>query len=146
MSAFALDLNAYCKKAGENLDKVARSAIIDIGAIIVERTPVGDASLWKSPPPKGYVGGRAKANWQHGMNVPPSGELPDIDPTGDTSNKNIEAHVMQAAAAGIHYLTNNLPYAQSLEDGHSTQSPSGMVGLAISEWRDIVKSNAEKVK
>ena len=27
------------------------------------------------------------------------------------------------------YFTNNLPYAQALENGHSNQAPGGMVGL-----------------
>jgi hypothetical protein len=26
------------------------------------------------------------------------------------------------------YFTNNLPYAQALENGHSNQAPGGMVG------------------
>jgi len=35
------------------------------------------------------------------------------------------------------YLTNNLPYAQRLEEGYSQQAPAGMVALTIQEFQAI---------
>ena len=46
------------------------------------------------------------------------------------------------AAGTVHVWINNLPYAQRLEDGWSKQAPSGMVGLAVREFRSIVESAA----
>jgi hypothetical protein len=35
------------------------------------------------------------------------------------------------------YFTNNLPYAQALENGHSNQAPGGMVGLTALMLRAV---------
>jgi hypothetical protein len=39
------------------------------------------------------------------------------------------------------YFTNNLPYAQALENGHSNQAPGGMVGLTALMLRNISGGN-----
>lgn len=155
MASFAVDLNKWIAKANENTEKLVREVVIGVGERIVERTPVGDPEQWGSliradgsrrPPPPGYVGGRARANWQYGFGAAPDDDLPDIDATGQASLNRIEAGVGSAQAAGIHYIANNLPYAQALEDGHSTQAPNGMVGLAAVEFQSIVDEEAAKLK
>jgi len=139
-----------------NTDKAVRKVLIDLGASLVSKSPVGDRKLWLSlgaayaiggkhkqikgsKGPAGYVGGRFKGNWQHGFGSKPSGELPDIDPSGSASMARIEGGIASSPAAGIHYLANNLPYAQRLEDGWSTQAPAGMIGLTMLEFPGIVK-------
>jgi len=141
--SFSLDLKRFADKADVNMATAVRKTVMEIGARLVEKTPVGDATLWKSPPPKGYVGGRAKANWQYGFNSAPPGDLPDIDPSGAVSIQSISG-VFEQPVAGIHYLTNNLPYAQRLEDGWSTQAPYGMVGLTLIEAPQIVEEAARE--
>ena len=151
MANFALDLNKWIAKASENTEKLVREVVIGLSERIVERTPVGNPDLWQStlrgvPPPAGYVGGRARANWQYGFGSPPMGDLPDIDATGQASLNRIGAGVRGSPAAGVHYLANNLPYAQALEEGHSTQAPYGMVGLAAVDFQGIVNEEAAKLK
>lgn len=147
-SKFSLDLSAFVAKAKGNMDTVVRKVVIDVGSSLVEKSPVGDAVAWKSKPPKGYVGGRFRGNWQYG-NLSEAGvpmaELPDIDPTGQVSIDRIEAGVPMAAAGKLHIIKNNLPYAQRLEDGWSKQAPSGMVGLTVAEYQTIVGAAAESV-
>jgi hypothetical protein len=125
-----------------------RKVIIDVGASLVAKSPVGDGSLWKHPPPKGYVGGRFRANWQHGFNVMPSGTKSDIDPSGQVSIEAIQSRLgsVEKGAFGVHYIVNNLPYARVLEHGHSTQAPSGMVGLTVTEFESIVGKAVSDVK
>lgn len=140
---FALDLQKLTDKAKGRMGMVVRKIVLDVGARLVMRSPVGDGTLWRSPPPPGYVGGRFRANWQYGFGTMPTGELPDIDKTGAASNDRIRSGVAAAPAAGIHYLANNLPYAQRLEDGWSKQAPAGMVALTVAEFGGIVEGAAK---
>jgi hypothetical protein len=130
-------------------DMVVRKVLTDIGASLVMKSPVGDRDKWQEniyraskglpPTPAGYVGGRFKGNWSHGFGKAPVGEFLDIDPSGSSSMARITGGVAASPVAGIHYLANNLPYAQRLEDGYSTQAPNGMMELTLIEFPGIVK-------
>jgi hypothetical protein len=141
-SNYAVQLAKFAQKAADITDRVVRGVVMEIGTRIVDRSPVGDGTLWKSPPPKGYIGGRFRANWQYGNYSGagiPMADLPNIDKSGAASIARIAAGLPQKAAGMKHVLINNLPYAQALEDGHSTQAPSGMVGLVALEFPQIVR-------
>ena len=142
MSTFSADVSAFVAKAKGRTDLVVKKIVFDIGTKVVMRSPVGDGSLWKYPPPPGYVGGRFRANWQYGFGSIPSGDLPDIDASGGASTVRINSGLATSPTAGIHYLVNNLPYAKRLEDGWSSQAPSGMVGLTVLEFQSIAKQAA----
>jgi hypothetical protein len=94
--------------------------------------------------PAGYVGGRFRANWQYSTDQPAEGELYEKSPP--TSNFPGAAQVIDTIRSGIgvnpagkvHYIVNNLPYADRLENGWSKQAPSGMVGLTVAEFQGIV--------
>lgn len=146
-SKFSLDLNAFCNKAKKNIDLVVKKVVMDVGSEIVSRSPVGDASYWKNPPPKGYVGGHFRANWQYGFNVTPSGEIAGVDPGGDATLSAIAGRLGQSATAGMHYIMNNAPYAQRIEDGWSkNQAPQGVVMLTVIRWNNIVEDAVNGVK
>lgn len=136
MTSFVSDVSNFAKKATGKVDSVVRKVVLDIGTRIVERSPVGDADYWKSPPPPGYVGGRFRANWQYRFGTIPSGEVDKVDPSGKTSIVDIQK-VFTSPSAGIHYIANNLPYAKRLEQGWSRQAPSGMVALTMVEFQGI---------
>lgn len=143
---FSLDLSKFVKKAKGNIDLVVRKVVLDIGTRIVMRSPVGDGSHWKEPPPKGYIGGRFRANWQYGENIIPRGTVPDIDPSGKASLRRIAA-IADDAGGKVHFIVNNLPYAQRLEYGWSKrQAPAGMVGITLVEYQSIVAAAARSVR
>lgn len=155
---FSLDLSAFVAKAKANGHAVVRRVVLDVGTSLVDKSPVGDRELWAAnidraerglpPLPKGYVGGRFRGNWQYGNMSEagvPMAELPDIDPTGQVSIERINAALPTDAAGKLHIIKNNLPYAQKLEDGHSSQAPSGMVGLTVIEYQGIVSAAAASV-
>jgi hypothetical protein len=78
-----------------------------------------------------YSGGRFRGNWQVTFNVPASGELDRIDPSGmDTLQDGIEQIGRYTYGIQSIYFTNNLPYSVRLEFGHSKQAPNGMVRVA----------------
>lgn len=142
---FSLDLEAFDKKTFQRANMLVRDVVIAVDASLVEKSPVGNPDLWAEsslPPPKGYVGGRFRANWQLGVNINPDGELytPIVGPFPDKN----PIDVPDQAATNIFYLVNNLPYANRLEDGWSTkQAPFGMVSITVLEFKPIVRQLAE---
>lgn len=132
MGAFTLQLEEFAKKAGANAELVVRRVGIDVFSSVIRKTPVDT--------------GRARANWTAKVGSP-SGVISDAidkgkygsDPSGASVSK------ANAALAGFEigqaiFITNNLPYAQRLENGYSTQAPSGMVRLTVVEFNDFVRN------
>lgn len=146
MSSFSLDLSRFVTKAKGSADKVVRKVVMDIGARVVLKSPVGDADYWQSPPPPGYVGGRFRGNWQMGEGQRPAGDLPDIDPTGAASLERIAGGLNQNAAGKVFFLVNNLPYAMRIEDGTASprQAPNGVVRTTLLEFQAIVTKAANE--
>ena len=140
MSTFALDLAKFAEKAKERADEAVGAVVVGIAAELDRRSPVGDATYWKNPPPKGYVGGHFRANWQLSIGSMPSGEVPGVDPTGAATQARILAVVPDDASGHVYYIANNVPYAQRIEYGWSRQAPEGLVGLTVLKFREIVEN------
>lgn len=146
--SFALDIQKFAKKAGDNADKVVRKVVLDIGRSLVEKTPVGNPDLWQNPDnkPDGYVGGHARANWSHSIGVQVIQEFDVVDATGGASIDRIISSVPIKAAGKVHYIQNSVPYIQALEDGHSTQAPAGMVAITQTEFQDYIQKALGELK
>ena len=144
--SFELDLRAFIEKAKGNADQVVKKVGIDMLAKIVDRSPVGNPSLWQNPPPPGYVGGRFRGNWQVTFNVPATAELERIDANG-SSTKAAGAAVIAAYQSGINsiWLTNSVSYAQVLEYGHSSQAPAGVVRVTIAEFQQFINKAVQEL-
>ena len=146
-------LNAFSAVLNNNLNRLERGVIIGVGESVVDRSPVGDPDNWRSEILRawaasvGYVGGRFKANWQYGLANRPTGDLPDIDESGAVSLQRIMNGVAGISRVGnIHYITNNLPYAQALEDGWSDQAPPNyIVQDTVFKWQRIADEQARLV-
>ena len=139
--SFALDIQKFAKKAGDNADLVVRKVVLDIGRSLVEKTPVGNPDLWQNPDnkPEGYVGGHARANWSHSIGAQVIQEFDVVDATGNASNERIASSLPINAGGKVHYIQNSVPYIQALEDGHSSQAPNGFVGLTVIEFQDYIQ-------
>src|ERR1035437_767999 len=148
MGNFELDINKFIKKCGDNADKVVRKTMFDLTKSIVERSPVGNPEMWANPDakPEGYAGGHFRANWQLGVDSMPAGIIEGIDPTGTATLSKAQEAIPVKAAGHVYYYANNLPYASSLEEGHSHQAPSGMVGLAEVEFQGIINKASAELK
>jgi hypothetical protein len=143
---FRLKMAELVKNAGEKVDQAVRSIVIELERSVIEKSPVGDASAWISPPPKGYVGGRFRANWLVSFDAIDNTTSEAIDPSGQVS---IDAGIAAMADFKVGptvYLTNSLPYAYRLEHGWSKQAPSGMVGLTVVEVSQIVSKVVSELK
>lgn len=138
--SFALDLQAFAKKAESRADIAVKLVVAKVAESVIEMSPVGDGSYWKSPPPKGYLGGRFRGNWDYGFNAPPTKQFDKVvDESGAISTLRIRQGFSAAPTAGIHYIANNLPYAERLENGWSRQAPVGMVGVTVLKFQGLVR-------
>ncbi len=163
--SFSLDIKNFVEKCGKNADLVVKKTVIDMFSSIVKKSPVGNPELWaslgasyrlysirgnkllKTPkvqfrnqPPPGYVGGHFRANWQLNINAIPINEVDGIDKSGTRTISKAVSNIPAKAAGNVYYIANNLPYAQRLEEGWSTQAPFGMVGLTILEFQNYIES------
>lgn len=146
--SFELDINNFVKKCGSNADQVVRKTVLDIGKSLVEKTPVGNPDLWENPnaAPKGYAGGHARANWSYSEGALNTQEFDGIDSTGSVSNSRIASSIPVHAAGKIHFIQNSVPYIMPLEDGHSKQSPAGMVALTQVEFQGMINKALAELK
>lgn len=143
MTSFALDLQKYADKTKQSVGDAVREVVMTVATLVDERSPVGDRTLWTQgfidaanklgwikDSGKGYIGGHFRANNQYRFGGAPNGEVEGVDPSGSATLAVIRAGVYAAPVAGMHYIANNVPYARALENGHSTQAPQGIYGLA----------------
>lgn len=143
--SFELDINNFIKKAKVNADLAVRGIVAGVAESVIEMSPVGDAVAWKSKPPKGYLGGRFRGNWDYGLNNNPRAEYDVIDKSGGMSTQRINGKLPARASGHVHFIANNLPYAQRLEDGYSKQAPAGMIGLTVVKYQSIVADALRKL-
>lgn len=144
--SFTLDLQKFAAKAGKRVDDAVGRIVFGLAAEVDRTSPVGDAKYWKNPPPKGYVGGHFRANWQLGVTSVPRGEVTGVDPGGERTLARISATIPEKAGGKVYYLANNVPYAMRLEYGWSRQAPQGVAGLAAEKFQSIANDAAEKAK
>jgi hypothetical protein len=137
--SFSDDIKRFKKKAEKAATLMLRGTALDMFGRIVKRTPVGNPSLWKGPAPAGYTGGALRSNWQIGINSPKGGILP-IEK--DVTRKTIKLNTVKLKDAI--FITNNLPYANAVEFGSSSQAPAGMLRVTVAEFKKIVNKNAKK--
>lgn len=136
---FALDLQKFAEKAKDKADDAVANIVVRVAAELDKRSPVGDAAYWISPPPKGYLGGHFRANWQLGVGVMPQGERAGVDPNGTVALPGIIAEIPEQASGKVYFLGNNTPYSRRIEDGWSRQAPQGLVGLTATMFQQIVR-------
>ena len=145
--SFANDIGKFNEKVEDRAEKLLRAVSLEMFGRIVTLTPVGNTGLWKTKyPPKGYVGGRLRGNWQYTLGKPASGTLKTPDKSGKTSIAKAANKSSIFRLGGKIFITNNLPYAIPIENGHSSQAPAGMVKITVAQFKRIIKKNLAKVK
>lgn len=120
---------------GETAFAIARNLIFG--------SPVGNPTLWQNPDgaPPGYVGGHFRRNWLVSIGGFNETEIEGVDPAGPATAaaaKNEIRRFQNRKRIGPNLvIQNNVPYANRLANGWSTQAPTGWVdeeienGLAI---------------
>lgn len=85
---------------------------------------------------RNYTGGRFRGNWQVTFNHPATGTLDRIDKTGRETLAAGGAVLAAYAITDVNsiWFTNNLPYAQRLENGWSGQAPQGVLRITAAKY------------
>lgn len=79
--------------------------------------------------------GRFRGNWQMQQGGPAASVLERTDPSGSVTMAAGEAVIARATIDAPLWMTNNVPYAGRLEDGHSQQAPEGVLGITVERLR-----------
>ena len=123
----------------------AKQVLLEVGDRLLEYSPVGDWPSWSKRSQQGrpmppYVPGQFKGSWHHSTGAPSTDTSTNIDKSGESSRAEFVAGIT-AQPFGVHYFTNNVPYALKLELGnHSDQVPvGGMVGKVAAEFPEIAR-------
>lgn len=135
MAQIPFDPNEIDRAIDEALEFIVKEVSKSVHRTVVLASPVGDPTLWQNPDnaPPGYVGGTFRSNWQVGVGSAPGGEV-GIEPVSATLAKGavkIEAEVVDTRKSV--FVVNNLPYANRLNNGWSTQAPAGFIEQAIAQ-------------
>lgn len=142
--SFSSDIQSFAKNAERAALKIFRGTALDLFGRIVKRTPVGNPSIWKNQKrPDGYVGGSLRANWQVGINRQATGTVGPNKNIGSVISRE-SSSIKKAKGGDSIYITNNLPYAQAVEHGHSKQAPQGMVKVTVAEFKGVVAARGRK--
>lgn len=130
MGSFSLDVSKWCGASLDRIDIVSRKIALEMFRRVILRTPVAT--------------GLARGNWQSTIGAPAFGTLKDTDPSGRAAVARATTVCLawKATSGASILLTNNLPYAQALEHGHSKQAPAGMVAITVAEYGGVVQEEA----
>lgn len=134
MSKEFRDFQKQFKKASDIVikgsEEVVRAAAISLFGEIIKRTPVDT--------------GRLRGNWQASLSSPATGTLSIIDRSGATAVNKVKQKAAEFKINDIIYLTNNLEYAQYIENGTPYIRPFGMVKTTLRDFKATVKQQARK--
>jgi hypothetical protein len=119
LAAFRADLTRFQKEIMPNEHaKFWRRVSLGILKDVIQGTPVDT--------------GLAKGNWQTTGGEPASGVVETLDKNGSESIAKGQSVIMKTdPVRQVLWITNNLPYIEALEDGHSGQARNGWVELAL---------------
>ena len=118
-----MSFNDVTARIQQRIDRKVRAVTIGVFSSVIKMTPVDT--------------GRAKGNWQCTIGSPANTILEIEDQDGGITTSAMIATVPNPAGSKV-YLTNNLPYIQKLEYGHSTKAPNGMVRVSIDRFADAM--------
>lgn len=135
-----MSIKKWARETLRNLDGIQRKACTQLFSDIIQSSPIADPTLWKTPQRKSSSAGKFRANWQVSLDSPTSNVI-------NSSNHSaaIPAMITQLGKSTRHntiYFQNNVPYAQRLEAGHSSQTAgaNNIVGKNVLRWDRIVRT------
>lgn len=153
--SFSQQCAAFAANAVKAVEETRKNIVVSIGEDVIETTPVGDPSLWKSDTwaayavKKGYEGGHMRANIQISVGEPINEEITDggrpwagpVDASGDMARRSLMDNLGKGDCTVN--IAINVPYGEFIENGGSTQTPS-VVGEVSSRFEAHVASAIER--
>jgi hypothetical protein len=121
------EINKAQKDMIERLTKTIRGAAISCFNRIIKEEVVDT--------------GRLRGNWQASVNAPKLSTIEGAEKRTEDVGGNTSKYTLEGAL----YLTNNLPYAQAIENGHSKRKGSGRVAAAVQETKVKLANKIENL-
>lgn len=128
---FAQQIKKWSDEVLAGAEKTQKIACRELARLVIQDTPVQT--------------GRARANWQAGLNQAPSGVLEQTDPSGEAALQRVDEILARMKPGDSIVLANNLDYIGTLEDGSSRQAPNGMLKRNLQRWPELVEKAAKEV-
>lgn len=129
MTDFTLDLSSVIDELEEDIQEtVVRRFALGVLTRVIRKSPVDT--------------GRFRGNWVVSIDNPQSSTSERTDKSGAlaTGDGNIVLNKFDLRTNTAIYIQNNLPYAQRLEDGYSSQAPNGVAGISLREESEAFNS------
>jgi hypothetical protein len=115
LKEFELGLDEFENETDRQVEKLHRAVALEALKGVVLMSPVDT--------------GRFRANWQVTPGTPATTELDQVDKPGGRTIAAGSAEIAKAQAYSVTWITNNVPYAEELENGSSQQAPQGMLNV-----------------
>ncbi len=141
LGGFLKGLDLFDEQVRSDAAKTIRQIAFAVDRELVRRTPVGNPDLWKANRGKSrsdpgyvgrnYTGGRARANWLASLETPTDEVVEKPDPSGASSLARMSQVTSQFRLGQKIFISNSLPYIQRLDEGWSSQAPTGMVAASL---------------
>jgi len=111
-------------------EKLLRAAVLETDGMLKMASPVDT--------------GRFRMSWQVGENSASSTPAPEGSYPSAPSIMRVG--YQQERLGNLYSIHNNLPYAEPLASGHSTQAPDGWIDNIANDVRSRVRDAAERIR
>lgn len=130
------------ERVQERPRQIVIETVLSFGrSLVVDWSPYGDPTLWKSPPPADYRAGNFQSSWFLSIGSA------SVEATTGTDQREVH-HLDRLADFKLGetiYIANSAPHASSLEAGHSSQAPVGIM-WAASEFSPMAATVTRRLK
>jgi hypothetical protein len=130
--SFSGDIKKFTAKTEDVAEKTIRGTALSIFSQIVLRTPVDT--------------GRLRGNWQTDLNNVKQVEIERVDQSGSAAIREASEETGKYRLGDFITMSNNLPYAEPIENGSSDQAPTGMVKAVVLDFKRKVRDSLRKSK
>lgn len=123
-------------------NRIVRETVLEFGEqLVTDWTPLGNPELWKSPPPADYRPGNLQSSWFFSVGTP------STETTDRTDIRAINGldRLPQDAAGQTLYYANSADHASSIEGGHSSQAPVGIMSVGQAEFSPMAYAVARRI-
>lgn len=131
---FSDDIKGYSDREKQRLDYVQKSVLFQLGQSVVVLSPV-DTGIFRS-------------NWRFEIGGYDNTYVNDesiIESKSATVGR-LQAKINNVEVGSAFFISNNLPYAIPLENGHSQQRPEGMVRQTVLKFDKFMKDSIAAAK
>lgn len=116
-SRFERDIRAVNKGLVQGVERSIAEMALSVFSSVVISTPVDT--------------GRARGNWQPSIREPITSEISGTDKSGQPTISKARSNFGRFEVGQTIFISNNVPYIERLNEGHSSQAPAGFVQKAI---------------